>query len=79
MKIYQLTPLGKRLARSVSNPDTEAWRVVHYLDRVGRSTPDQIAMGASMPGSAAGVLVGLRNKGVVAEIGGDNDYSQRRF
>ena len=43
MKIYALTQMGKRLARSTSNPDTNNWRIVHHLDSIGHGTPDQIA------------------------------------
>ena len=69
MRIWELAPLGKRLARSTQNPDTDAWRIVHFLDRVGRSTTDQIVEGARAP-NAAGQLIGLRNKQIVQESGG---------
>jgi len=69
MRIYTLTPLGKRLARSTRNPDTSAWRVVHYLDSVGHSTPDQVASYTGMEeGEASGTLARLRRKGIVKEL-----------
>lgn len=69
MKIYALTDLGTKLARSTRNPDTAAWKVVHYLDSVGHSTPDQVAnyIGVS-EGEAAGLLAGLRRKRIAREM-----------
>lgn len=62
MKIYQLTPVGKKLARSTSNPDTVGWRVVHHLDRVGQATPDQIASSTGLAEQDINLaLVRLRN------------------
>jgi len=69
MKIYQLTQLGRRLARSTTNPDTDAWRVVHFLDRVVRATPDQVMEGARTA-DAAGILAILSRRGVTQEVGG---------
>ena len=72
MRIYMLTELGQRLARSTRNPDTSAWKIVHYLDSVGHSTPDQIASYLGMStGEAAGLLAGLRRKKVVKEVSGE--------
>lgn len=76
MRIWQLTKLGKQLARSTNNPDTGAWRIVHFLDRVGGATGDQIADGSRVEsGEAAGLLANLRRKGVVGEMG----EGQREF
>ena len=69
MKIYALTNIGKRLARSTNNPDTTGWRVVHYLDGVGHSTPDQVADYTGLgEGEVSGTLSELRRKGIVAEV-----------
>lgn len=69
MKIYALTQLGQRLARSTQNPDTTAWRLVHYLDSVGHATPDQAASYTGLEeGEASGKLAELRRKGVVREV-----------
>lgn len=71
MKIYALTQLGKRLARSTNNPDTNNWKIVHYLDGVGHSTPDQVADYTGIPeGEVAGSLGYLRRKQVVQEVSG---------
>mgnify|MGYP005850113863 CR=1 FL=1 len=69
MKIYQLTNLGRRLARTTNNPDTPNWRVLHYLDNLsGAATSDQIVMGTGLEeNQAAGALVLLRRKGLVSE------------
>lgn len=58
MKIYQLSPLGKSLARSTNNPDTSAWKIVRFLDHMVHSTPDQIANGIGV--SSAQVNFKLR-------------------
>jgi hypothetical protein len=43
MKIWRLTNIGKRLARSTRNPDSPLYKVIHCLDRIGSGTSDQIA------------------------------------
>ena len=66
MKIYQLTQLGRRLARNTGNPDTANWRVIHYLDGVSYATDDQISMYTGLEeGEAAGALGTLKRKGLV--------------
>ena len=75
MRIYQLSQMGSKLARSTSNPDTQAWRVVHYLDIMGHATPDQVASGTGMSeGEASGTLATLKRKGIVAEVGGGGNF-----
>lgn len=78
MKIYTLTELGYRLARNTSNPDTPAWRVVHYLDSVGHSTTDQIAGYTGLSEGEVGSAISKlkrTNPPIVQEVGG----SQREF
>lgn len=75
MKIYALTPLGKRLARSTNNPDTAGWKIVHHLDGVGRGTPDQIAsfIGISEEEVATTLSTLKRKKpAIVQELSGGN-------
>ena len=48
MRIYQLTPIGRKMARSTNNPDTNAWRIIHHLDRVGEATAERIALATGM-------------------------------
>lgn len=70
MKIYGLTNLGRRLARSVSNPDNKGYRTIHFLDTHGTATLDQIAgsIGVS-EGEASSILARLKrtNPPVVKE------------
>jgi len=69
IRIYTLTPIGKKLARSVSNPDSAAYRVVHFLDQTGHSTPDQIADFCSISSSEASAILGtLRRRKIVSEV-----------
>lgn len=71
MHIYTLTPIGKKLARSVTAPDSPAYRVIAHLDQVGHSTTDQIAeyCGLSTRDTAS-ILGKLRRRKVVTEVGG---------
>ena len=69
MKIFALTSLGRRLARSTRNPDTSAWRIVHYLSNIGHGTPDQIAEYVGLSNSeVSGTLSALRRKNIVTEM-----------
>jgi len=69
MRIYSLTPLGKRLARSVTTPDSGAYRIVAHLDQVGHSTTEQIAEFCGMSIKETSSILGtLRRKKVVAEL-----------
>lgn len=43
IKVYTLTPIGHKLARSVNNPDTPAYGIVSFLDKRGVATVDQVA------------------------------------
>ena len=71
LRIYQLTPIGHRLARSVSNPDSAAYRIVHFLDQQGQSTSEQVAEFCGISeGEASAILSNLRRKKVVREITG---------
>ena len=68
MKIYALSPLGKRLARGTSNPDTANWRVLHYLDSVSYATNDQVAIYTGLEDNQAlGALGTLKRKGLIEE------------
>ena len=71
LRIYQLTPIGKKLARSVSNPDSPAYRVVHFLDQQGQGTADQVAQFCGISQGQASMLLGrLRRRKVVSEVTG---------
>jgi hypothetical protein len=43
MRVWSLTVVGKRLARSTRNPDSPVYRVLHCLDFLGSATSDRIA------------------------------------
>lgn len=71
MTVYSLTPEGKKIARSVNDTGSSAWRIVRYLDRVGSATTDQITQYTGLQGQElASALRVLRRKGVIAEVGG---------
>jgi hypothetical protein len=70
MNIYALTEWGRKLARSTTSPDTPGWRIVHYLDKVGQSTVDQIAAYTGLPqGQAGRVCSQLASKGILQKVG----------
>ena len=43
MKIYALTILGKKLGKSVTNPNTPAYDAIYFLSEHGVATLEQIA------------------------------------
>ena len=68
MRIYQLTQLGRRVARSTTSSDTSNWRVIYALDKLGYGTPDQLAIQTGLEESEiVGALGTLRRKGLIAE------------
>lgn len=42
MKIYQITPIGRKVAASIYAADTPAMRVLRYLRSMGSASRDQI-------------------------------------
>lgn len=69
MKIYQITNLGIRLARSIKNPDTPTTKVLNYLDNRGSATTDQIVNYTGMDGGTVGnALRKLKGMNVVSEV-----------
>ena len=81
MKIYVLTPLGKRLARSTNNPDTPQWKVVHALDFRGYGTLDQITEDANVSSGEAAVAIrelkrGVNGQSIVTEAGNNQSEQQ---
>lgn len=66
MKIYKLTPLGIRAARTVNNPETVNWAIVHYLDHVGNASDDQIS--SYCGGNVGSNLMMLRKKRLIEEV-----------
>ena len=70
MEIYRLTSRGERFAHSHSNPDTPAWGVIHFLNKRGLATKEQII--ENVPYATSVTLAKLRMKKVVAEETGVN-------
>ena len=71
MRVYQLTPEGKKIARSVNDTGSGAWKVLRYLDRVGSATTDQIAQYTGLQGQELASAIGQLKRGrAIAEVGG---------
>lgn len=70
MEIYRLTNMGERLAHSYKSPPTPAWGVIHFLNKRGMATREQII--ENVPGATSLTLAKLRNKRVVIEETGVN-------
>ena len=70
MEIYRLTSRGERLAHSHSNPQTPAWGVIHFLNRRGQATKEQIV--ENVPYATSVTLAKLRMKRVIIEETGVN-------
>jgi hypothetical protein len=52
----------------VRSPDTPEWQVIHFLDKVGRSTKEQVADYTGMsPAQASTVMRKLKFRKIVAE------------
>lgn len=69
MNIYTLTPLGHRLARSTSNPDSPTWRVIHFADSVGHATTEQIADYTGLgQGEVTSIMSKLKRKKIAMEV-----------
>lgn len=69
MKIYRLTSAGRSVARSVTNPATSPYRIVHYLDQRDAATVDQVADNLGMSTSEASMYLGRlqRNRPKIVE------------
>lgn len=70
MEIYRLTSRGERLAHSYRSPPTPAWGVIHFLNKRGMATKEQII--ENVPGATSVTLTKLRMKRVIAEETGVN-------
>ena len=59
------------MARSTTNPNSSAWKVVHELDRMGQATDERLAEQTGLNrGELAVVLRKLKYTHVVNEVGG---------
>jgi DNA-binding MarR family transcriptional regulator len=69
LRIYQITPKGVRMARSVNSERTPAMVVLYYMDKHGSVSGEQVAEYTGLdPQSASGALRKLRHNGLVQEI-----------
>lgn len=69
MRIYTLTSIGIKMARSTNNPNTNAWRVIHYLDREGQATDERISAFLGIGGGeTSAILRTLRRNKIVTII-----------
>jgi len=70
MHIYSLTSRGETLAHSYRNPSTPAWKVIHFLNRRGKSTREQIL--ENVPDATSVTLFKLMSKHIIMEETGVN-------
>ena len=69
MRLYTITSLGVKMARSVRNPGSPAWVIVHFLDKRDGSD-EQIAEFTGLDrGTTSATLRHLKARGIVREIG----------
>jgi len=69
LRIYSLTPLGFKMARSVRTPNSPEWKVVHFLDKRDASDEQLAEFTGIDRGSLSAALRHLKARGVVREIG----------
>lgn len=62
MVVYILTPMGKRATRNIRNPDTPAFRVLYFLDKMGSGTKEQIASYTGLSEGQVAVAIGKLKK-----------------
>ncbi len=73
MRIYALTSMGKKLARSVTNPDSPGYKVIAHLDQSGHATIEQIAAFCGMSEKeASSVIRKLKRHRVITEVSGSS-------
>lgn len=71
MQIYRLTKIGERLAHSYrSPPDNPKWNVIHFLNRRGEATKEQILV--YVPSATSQTLIELTSKKIIMEETGVN-------
>jgi uncharacterized protein YdbL (DUF1318 family) len=63
--IYVLTDLGRQIAGSPHNADDPVYRVIYYLNRAGRATPQEIAQ---QTGVGFGTIAMLARKKVIMNV-----------
>jgi hypothetical protein len=68
LEIYRLTGRGEELAHAVRSPRTPEWAVIHYLNRQGVATKEQVL--TYVPSASTMTLMKLRMRGLI--IGGSS-------
>lgn len=69
MRLYTLTSLGVKMARSARNPSSPPWVIIHFLDKRDASD-EQIAEFTGLDrGTVSATLRHLKARGIVREIG----------
>ena len=59
IKLWALTQAGRAVARNTNNPNTVAYRIVHYMDQMRRAmTPDQISSGLGIDQGTVNIQLG---------------------
>ena len=64
MEIYRLSGRGRALAHNYRNPPTPEWGVIHFLNKRGMATKEQIY--ENVPGASSATLAKLRIKRIIA-------------
>ncbi len=63
MEIYRLSKLGRQLASNYKAPGTPEWGVIHFLNKRGVATKEQIYENVS--GATSSILIKLRIKKII--------------
>lgn len=66
MEIYRLSSRGEELAHSYRSPRTAEWAVIHFLNKRGMATKEQIY--EYVPSASSSTLAKLSIRGII--IGG---------
>lgn len=69
MRLYSLTNLGVKMARSVRSPRSPAWVIVHYLDKRDASDEQLSEFTGLDRGTISATLRHLKAKRLVYEVG----------
>lgn len=71
MKIYSLTPLGEAVAKSVRFTNSNDWKVIHHLAKVGHATDDQLSTYCGLSrGEISAAVSRLRVKKIIKDESG---------
>lgn len=57
MIVYVITRMGKSATRNIHNPDTPAFKVLYFLDKMGHGTKEQIASYTGLSEGQVGLAI----------------------